>query len=181
MRIVSTAFRAAIAASATDEIPIVLVDITHPELEEPRRIANDVASYIYGGNLYVGFPYELEQLGDADTPPKGHFRMQNIDRQIGNFLQTLPSSPRIKITCLAASEFDETRIDSGQVDARGNAIMARPAIGTPTVQYSADHLRLVNVKGDIVAVEGDLASYDLSTEPWPAIRATQDRLPGLFR
>jgi hypothetical protein len=51
----------------------------------------------------------------------------------------------------------------------------------PAMQYQARSLRLRGVSGDAIALEGELSVWDPTAEPYPSIRATPDRLPGLFR
>lgn len=47
--------------------------------------------------------------------------------------------------------------------------------------YRAAHLFLRSVKVDIMSIEGELTGYDISQEPWPFIRMTQDVVPDLYR
>lgn len=55
------------------------------------------------------------------------------------------------------------------------------SLGTPPIEYTANHLFLVNVSVNAMTVTGDVVSWDYTQDTWPARRATQDRYPGLFR
>jgi hypothetical protein len=76
------------------------------------------------------------------------------------------------IEVYAAADFGTDLVDNAHVPT-----------GTPTVEYRAPFLTLINVKASAMWVEADIASYvadisQISASPW---MATQDKLPGLFR
>lgn len=169
MRTISTGFRNNLEASANPDIPILFATITHPSIADPIRVVNDVVDYEWGGERFTGIPFQIELLTDSDRPPSAKIRMQNVNGVIGRTVINLKSSPRSQLDVIAASEFALPVAN------------LRVEIGTPVVEYSAPRLRLRNVSGDAMAVEGELWSYDLSREPYPAIRTTKDRLPGLYR
>lgn len=169
MRTLSTSFRNDLEASANADIPVLFATITNPLLSEPIRVVNDVVDYEWQGERFIGFPFEIELVTDGDRPPSAKFRLHNINGIIGRTVQRLKTTSRIRLDIVAASDF------------AAPVSNLRVEIGTPTVEYTANMLRLRNVSGDAMAVEGELWSYDLSREPYPAIRTTKDRLPGLYR
>lgn len=169
MRSLSTPFRNSLEASANGDAALLFATISHPSLTGPIRVVNDIVDYVWGGETFYGLPFMMEFLSDGDRPPSGKLTIQNIDRRIGQAIIKLDVSPGIQIDVLPSSDF-------------GAAVAGvRTEIGTPTAEYSAPRLRLRNVTGDAMAIEGELWSYDLSREPYPAVRSTKDRLPGLFR
>lgn len=183
MRAISTAYRNAIEASSSDEVTLVFLTVTHDDLATPVRLVSEdensvshhggeIINYNKGGNLFLGCPFALELLTDDERPPRGRITMADPERRIGLYLLPLVDSPRIKIELVALSDYVEGVYDSNN---------ARSPSGTPTVQYTADHLFLRNVSGDALVIEAEIASYDMVGEPWPSTRATQDLLPGLFR
>lgn len=181
MRTLSTAFRNSLEAPHSDEIPLIFLRITHPNLADIIRLANDVCDYVWtppspstGQYTYIGFPFDITLLSDSDKAPSARLRVQNIDGKIGLAARMLVSSPRIQLDVLAASDFGVPI-----KNAAGKFTRTEP--GTVPVEYSAPRMRLRNVRGDVMAVEGELWSWDLSQEPYPAIRTTQDKTPALYR
>jgi hypothetical protein len=168
-RTLTTTFRNNLEASANPDIPVLFATITNPLLADPIRVVNDVVDYQWQGELYIGFPFMIELVTDSDRPPSAKIRMQNVNGVIGRMVQRLKTTSRIRLDVIASSEF---------ADPVANL---RIEIGTPTVEYTADMLRLRNVNGDAMMVEGELWSFDMSREPYPAIRTTKNRLPGLYR
>lgn len=167
-------FRQSIEAPASDEILLCFATLTHPQLSVPVRVAADVVDYIYGDNRFYGIPFSFQLLTDSDRVASAQIKMQNVDQIIGNIVKKMRTTwPRLKLEVLAASDFGPASIVDGR--------KTRQPLGTPIVEYSADHLRIVAVKGDVVAVEGTITGIDLSREPYPTPRATKSRLPSLFR
>jgi len=167
-REISTALRQNLEEPRSSEYIVILIDLEHPTLAEPIRIANDVVAYVYEDNTYLGFPFEFELIGDLTKVPRGRLRIQNVDRQIGEAILELVTSPQLTITMLAASDFSDT-LTGGK----------RMPVGTPVVEYQARHLIFGNVSVDAMVIIGEIISFDMGNEPWPAIRTTADRLPGL--
>ncbi|MCF2522350.1 DUF1833 domain-containing protein [Bradyrhizobium sp. G127] len=163
----NTPFRNAAEASATDEVFVIFATITHPDLSMPVCVNDDIVDYVYNGLLFRGSAFSCSLVTDNDSPPRAQASIQNVDQEIGETIQALSSPPLVKIELLLKSDFTND--------------IPRLPIGRPRPEYVADMLRLRNVKGDVMTVTSDLTGFDLTTEPYPAIRSTQDRLPGLYR
>lgn len=181
-RPLSTSFRNALQASSSSELVLIFATITHDDLLTPIRVVSEdengcsfyggeIVNYRYGGNLFRGCPFAFELPTDDDRLPRGRVTVADPTRTITMTLLGLSDSPRLKIELMKLSDFSDA-IDSDN---------ARNPSGTPIVEYTADYLFLRNVAGDAMAVEADVVTYDLIGEPWPLLRSTQDRLPGLFR
>lgn len=167
MRTLGNSFRTTIESSSSAEIVLIFVTITHPTLEAPIFLNNDIKDYILNGNTYLGAAISISLLSDEIGMPKAKVSIPNVDRAIGEAVLGLTTSPQIEMDVYARSDFDNSD--------------PRVAIGTPTVEYRAQLLFLRNVTCDPLGFTADLLSYDLSSEPWPAIRSTKNRLPGLYR
>jgi hypothetical protein len=166
-RAISSSFRRELEEPRSEEFVVVLLTISDTTLRTPIRVANDTVSYIYNGDTYVGFPFEVELVDDSIRIPTGRIRIQNVDRQIGEAILNLTDSPILTITVLASADFG----------ALSNGV--RAPLGTPTVEYEAINLIFNNISVNAMEVTGELGSFDMTNEPWPAIRSTADRLPGL--
>lgn len=167
MRTLAGSFRAAIESSNSSEVVLIFATITHPTLIAPIFVNSDIKNYVLGGNTYFGTAMSVSLLSDQISAPSAKISIPNVDRAIGEAVLALRTSPQIKLEVYARSDFDTSD--------------PRVAIGTPTVEYSAPLLFLRNVSCDALGFTADLNSYDLSSEPWPAIRSTKNRLPGLYR
>jgi len=168
MREVSTSLRAGFEAPASADVPLIFLTIGHPNLSDDIRVVGDVRDFVRDGKLYQHAPFEIELLTDDERPPRGKLSIQNVDRQIGEAVRLIGTAPTAKIELLSSVDFDLTQDP-------------RVALGTPVIEYEAAYLRLRNIAVDALQVTADIMSFDYSQEPWPAIRATKSRLPGLFR
>lgn len=174
-RSLSSDFRSELESSRSGEILVIFATITHKDLLVPIRVNSDLVDYVYQGNTVFGAAFAITLMSDTDQFPRAQVSINNIEnesiddtgRTVGEAIRSLTTSPRIDIQLFAASDFNE-----------GNP---RTPIGTPTIEYQALYLKLRNVKCDVNTMSADLVGNDLSTEPWPSIRSTKDRLPGLFR
>lgn len=142
--------------------------ITHPALAEPLRVVSDVMDYTFGGALFIGLPFGFKLLTDTEAAPITQLQIQNVDRRIGQALRSMTGRAGVKLQLLSSSDFDLSQDP-------------RTEIGTAAVIYGFAHFSLRNVSVGAIEITGDVVLQDFSTEPWPHVRATQDRLPGLFR
>ena len=170
-RSVSLSYRKAIESPFNDEANLAFLTITHPTLSVPIRVNWDTKDYVYNGNTFIGFPFELSILTDDESPPTARLAIQNIDPRISDALRGLGSPLRIKIELLHTDDFDLS------VTPRV-AIVGSPP---PNVAYSADKLFLINIKSDILTLSADITGWNYLQRVWPGVRATQERFPGLFR
>lgn len=75
-------------ATSADEPFLVLLEITHPDLEVPVRVANDTVNITARGNEYVACPFELVLPDDvAEQVPKAQLRVDNIGRELTQWLE----------------------------------------------------------------------------------------------
>lgn len=163
----NTPFRNSVEASSTAEVYILFATITHPDLSAPIPVNDDIVDYVYKGLLYRGAAFSMSLVTDDDSPPRAQASIQNVDQSIGDAIIALASPPTIKVELLLKSDFTDD--------------LPRQPIGSPQPEYVADMLTLRNVKCDVMTMTADLTGLDLSTEPYPSIRSTQERLPGLYR
>jgi hypothetical protein len=141
--------------------------ITHNDLAVPITVNSDVVDYNYNGALYRGCGFQFTFLTDDDQgAAHGQVTIENVDELIGETLIAIPDSPLLHMQLMAKSDFDDS--------------VPRNPIGTPTVEIDAPLLKLRNAKGDVLQIAADVYGYDLTTEPWPSIRSTKSRLPGLY-
>lgn len=168
-RTVPLSFRNAAESQYNDEVNLAFLTITHPLLSTPIRVVWDSKDFIYNGDTYIGFPFDLILLSDDDnSPPKAaQIQFQNVDSGIGETIRNLGQSPRIEINLLHSSDFDLT-------------VTPRTQIGTPSTIPAGKHLFLSNCKVDVLTITGDVTGYDFTQRVYPGQRAGQQTLPALF-
>jgi hypothetical protein len=154
-RVVTTAFWESLSFSAADEDFVVLATISHILISPAIRIACDTVDIVSNGNTFVGFPFEFVLPTDSEAPPKGKIRIQNVDKRIGEVVLALTTAVDLQLDVILRSDPD-------------------------TLQVSYKNLKLRNITGDAIAIEGEIGVQDYTTVPWPRTRAVKGLLPGLF-
>lgn len=162
------------------ELQLVFITISpiSPQNFTTIRVVNDGSApggrpieFIRDGETWVGVPFQIKLLTDDDRPPRGSIGVLNVNQEIGLALDGLTSSPRVKIELFRSTDFQRRAApDDHQFD----LISGRES------KLTADYLRLRNIDVDGVWAQADLVSWEVASEPYPGVRATQNRLPGLF-
>lgn len=158
----------ALNAEATEEALLTFAEITHPLLTEPMRVVADVLPYSWNNAVWSPVMFEFEPLTDSERMPEARIVLPAIDQSIANALIDLPARARISVWVLTSADFDLSA-------------EPRTAIDTPVPLLEMLNLDLVDVQGDSVSASGRLMMRDYTQEPWPGVRATQERCPGLFK
>lgn len=150
--------RASLEAWKSDEVYLILLSITHPELSGVLRLANNNEDVTSNGKVFQGFPFSIEPPSETDSPPQASVTIQNVDRRIGIEILKLRylQPPKAMIQVVLASNPN-----------------------TVWLEYRNFYLR--NIQGNAMQITANLDSWDFGREPWPARRATKDRYPSLFR
>ena len=152
---------------SAEDFPVFLT-IYHSTLSFPLRFVSDPKSFVLSGNTYTGFPFGISLLTDSDELPYAQLKIQNVDSRIGETLLSPIAPATLDIECYALSGFNLN-------------VTPRTPIGTPTRIYRATDLYLTDVSCADIFLTGKIISWDYTQEPYPGLRATKDRMPGLFR
>lgn len=171
-RTLQRTFRQILEDRFSGEAILPFATITHEALQAPIRVVSDACDYTYNGFVFLGFPFVMQILSDDERPPRGQISIQNVDEQIGSSLLSLVTPPILKIELLASVDFDSA------IDVTTNT---RLPISSPTPSYVADNLFLRNIAVDSMSATAEIGPYDVSVEPWPSIRCTQNKTPALYR
>jgi hypothetical protein len=156
MRALPAATKQLLEKVESDHEIVVLIELRHPQIGEPIRLANSLVAITSKGEEYIAFPFTLDFPDIPGSSSKGRITVQNVDRRIGLFLQSLRSPPMIEIMVVASNDWD-------------------------TWLLHVRKLWLRNIRGDAITVSADIDTWDFSTEPWPSKRVTQSRFPAVFR
>ena len=169
-RVISASLRKELESPESAEAVLVFITISHPDFDDSIRVVSDSASYVWKGDTYIGFPFDIVLLSDDDKPPTASLTVQNVDRRIGMAIENITTPPRLRIDVLGASWFDQTVNPRVALD-----------MPEPDADYTADMLFLNDVEVSAFEVKASIVSWNYVQEVWPGIRATQSRLPGLYR
>ena len=164
----AVAVRAALEAPNSPDALLPFLTVTHPALVEPIRVVSDVMDYEVDGLLYRGLPFGITLLDDGEGISRTKLIIQNVDRRIGQALIGMTGRAVIAVDVRSSADFDLTQ-------------KPRVPIGTTAAIYGWRHFTLAGVTATATEITGDVVFQDYNVEPWPSVRATEDRLPGLFR
>lgn len=142
-------------AQHTEEAFLVLLTISHETLGQPFRFVRNRVGVTSRGNGFLASHFEIELPGDGDEVPRAVITVANVDRRIGQTLERLVTPPTCLIELVLASTPD-------------------------TVERAWDQFELLEVTWDAFTVQGTLSRRLHWDEPWPFIRVTPARFPGLF-
>jgi len=79
----SDKFKSTLAAVNSEEIPFVLLEISHSELSSPVRVINDTQDLTSNGNLYIGCPFRALMPDDFENQlPKASIAIDNVSKDL---------------------------------------------------------------------------------------------------
>lgn len=157
MRSLSSAMRAAIHASETSEVILVLLTLSHPDIFT-QRFVNNNANIVSRGETYVAYPFDITLPDDRDDEAvRVRLSIDNVDRSLVLAVRSINSRPpTFTIEVIRAAAPD-------------------------VVEVGPFRCSLHNAEWDQFVVSGELAYEDTQNEPFPRFKYTPDRFPGLFR
>src|SRR5690349_9324454 len=144
------------AWSQESNLPLVLLDIDHVDLPSPIRVVNNKETIISNGEEYTGFPFEIMlPSSQEDSPPQAKLRIDNVSREIGQAIRTIPTAPSVTIRIVRQETPD-------------------------IVEAEFQGMILRSVTYDALSVEGVLDFEDLTREPFPALSFSPSHYPGIL-
>lgn len=85
----SANFKSTLAEVNAPETPLILLEISHPDLDQPVRVVNDTVDVTSNSNLYVGFPFKCVLPDDFENQlPKARLAIVNIGRELMYWIET---------------------------------------------------------------------------------------------
>jgi len=153
----SLLFRQAINAPETDQVFLVLVEISDPSFSPPIRVCNNSVD-ITGpeGNTYLAYNFDISLPDDTeDSAPTCKITIDNVDRALTEGIRTLTSPPTVRTMVVLAS--------------------------TPTViEADFSDFKLANITYDAMVIEGNITVESYAAEPWPGDSFIPSGFPGMF-
>lgn len=173
MRQLSLNARMAKDAPASAEIPVVLIEINHPELEKPIRLSTDNTERLSSDPLYYGTrstwrganpvtdPYlwiiASAQLpsDEDDTPAAAQLVLENLDAEMVRLIRSFTDVATAHIAVVLA--------------------------GTPNlIEDEYTDLQILSADIDAGQIALSLSREEIELEYFPSGRMSRDRFPGLF-
>lgn len=150
------AFRAEVLGPYSDDPVCVLLEITHPDLAAPIRVTQNGADITSNGDTYQHFAFDMELPGDGEDEPVAKLRIANVDRQIGEAIESITTPATVSTAIVLASDPD-------------------------TIQFNWLNFELRNVTWNALEVTGDMIIRTFSTEPFPNVRVRESNFPNLYK
>ena len=152
---VTSALRQSAFAAETDEVWLVLLTLSHPDLTDDIRVVNNPVDITSRSKTYVGFAFDLTLPVDSDEQaPVARLTIDNVSRHIAEAIRSISSAPAVTMDIIRAAAPD-------------------------TVELTFSGFRLREVQWDALTVSGALVLDDITIEPYPAGVFSPASFPGL--
>lgn len=156
MRTGSVTFREAIFSQQTEEVFILLIEISHPTLPDDIRVCSGGRDITSGGNLYVYYPFDITLPDDvAESVSKAKITIGNVSRDLTDAIRRMTSSPVINVKLVLASNPD-------------------------VIEIAFEGFKLVTVDYNALTITGDISIEDFLTEPVQGDSFVPSQFPSLF-
>lgn len=153
----SQGFKRAANAVATAELPLVLIEITHPALSVPVRFVNDVQDLVSNGDTYTACGFRCVLPDDRkDQLPRARLEVDNVGEELTAWID-------------------------GSAGGEGATIRFQQVLRSAPddVEYEVT-MDLQNVTVTWSVVSAELGFENLLDRPLVAVSFRPDTAPGLF-
>lgn len=151
----SVELRQSAFAADTEDVWLLLLTLTHPDLQEPIRIVNDVSEITSNGNRFFPFGFDFEFPFDApDRAPEARISIDNVSLELIETIRSISSPPTVRMDFIRAAAPD-------------------------VLELTLDGFRLRDTTWDSDRISGVLAQEDIITEGYPADAFTPASFRGL--
>lgn len=156
-RTLSTDAKKLIHSVNANELPIVLLEISHADLVTPVRVVNDNSDVVHNGDTFLALAFRITMPDDLkESPPRASLAVDNIGKELVSWLEM--SNGGEGATCR----------------------MIQILRSNPNVVEWETTLNLNNVGMNSREVSGNLGYEDLLNRPGLPIVYRPDVAPGLF-
>ncbi|MGI9309081.1 MAG: hypothetical protein ACR2P6_07455 [Gammaproteobacteria bacterium] len=138
------------------DVAIVLVKISHDELDVDINVNNSGKAIYHAGEWYTYYPFDIELPSDNENEPIAQIRIANVDREISQGLEALFTPATISMSVVSSPNPDEV-----------------------LKQWAYYELR--NVNWNAIELTGDVVIRTFNNEPFPKITVRPSNFQNLFR
>lgn len=157
MRTYSLTARRQIHAVNSDDPPVVLLEISHPDLPHPVRVAGDTQVIISNGSAFVAMGFRLRLPDDVQGQhPRAELAVDNIGRELMQWVETSGGGKGAKVRMMQVLRSAPDNIEWEMT------------------------LSLDNLVANSTEVSGELGFPRLLDVPAVQVRADPQTMPGIF-
>lgn len=156
MRRLSTAAMRSLFTQETDLVWLLLLTISHDDLETPIRVVNNSENVMSRSNTFLAYPFQimLPQERD-DAPPSVTLTIDNVDQRIIAAIRGLSAGIKVTLEVVCSSDFNH-------------------------VEVGPFNFEVSQIRYDSLTITGDLTFEPVLDEPYPGTHFTPSGFPGLF-
>lgn len=154
--------------SGTSSHALIAALVLSAPLMPTLRLVSDTRPFVIGDEEYIAQPFQAAPAeDDDDLSPSLSLVLSNADRRVGEALRRSTEQARAELVWYWMGDFDLS-------------VTPRVPTGTPTRVLQLSRWRVVEVNSaDVNAVSIRIQRRDISQEPFPFLRATENVAPGL--
>lgn len=169
---VSDRFREAMNAPETDEVLLVFLEISHPDLDGVLRFVSNNENIVRRGQTFYAYPFSFElPIDDPEQAPVATLT-------IGNVIPDEDGETSPEVIAQWRKNIADLRAITGYVTVTAAIALA----STPDVdEFTSGDLTLTNISSaDPTMITGTLSQEDMMQEPYPGDSFTPGVSPGIF-
>lgn len=156
MRTTSLTFRQAINAQNTEEVFIILIEISYGTPATYIRICSGGQNIISNYEEYVYYPFDLSLPSDeAENVPQAQLTIDNVDQSLIEAIRNLARAPGVRLMVVLASDPDTIEVDF------------------------ADFV-FTNISYDALTITGTISVENFMSEPFPGDTFVPSNFTALF-
>lgn len=153
----SAAANKKINSVSADELPLLLLEITHADLGAPIRVVRDNEDITFEGNVYTALAFDATLPDDlANKLPRANLAVDNIGREMVQWLEASGGGQGAQCRMIQVMRSDPL-----------------------TIEWEIT-MDLSNLSIDMLRVVGELSFDDLLNKPCVTLTYTPSVAPGLF-
>jgi hypothetical protein len=138
-----------------DDIGIVLVTLSHPDLLEPLHCASMDIDVMSRGETFLGWPMSIKLPTAGSSAKRGTLLIEDVDPRIGEVIRGLKGEIGLLFEYVSRDDPDDLILDHGG-------------------------LLFSNISGNDGVISGEITGIASINDTWPIARATPDTSPGVF-
>lgn len=152
----SDRYRRALGAVSSNDVAVVLLEITHPDMPAPARVVRDTQDLVSGGNVFIATAFDFTFPDDRGGAPRAELVVDNVGRELMSWIEASKGG-------------------------RGASVRLMVVLrATPDVIEADYQLGLERIVVDPVKIAGELGFGNLLDTPAVAVRYDPSTAPGLF-
>lgn len=153
----SRTFKETINSTGAKEAPLVLLEISHPDLATPARVVNDNQNLVSNGNTFIAVGFRVVMPDDLDSgEPRSTIAIDNVGRDLTSWIEASGGGKGATVRMMQ---------------------VLRSAPNTIEWEVTLD---LTNVRQNMIEVSGKLGFDDILNLSGIALTYRPDVAPGLY-